>query len=178
MDGTGGATFSPHYPFMPRPETLPKDPRRRFSGMTHTGSRCAGLALVAGMALVLGACPQLLSDDFRVGTAASNGDGNRLDAATGSTGCSDGAQDDGETGVDCGGPCAPCGCTWSPFSTPEPVTVAGLPASSSLYGPALSADGSTLFFSSLSTGTQDVYSATRSDRVQSSEPRQTVHSRW
>jgi hypothetical protein len=80
------------------------------------------------------------------------------------TTCGNGVQDDGETGVDCGGPCAPCGCTWSAFSTPAPVTVQGLPPGSSLYGPALSSDGTTLYFSSLSTGSQDLYSATRADR--------------
>jgi hypothetical protein len=104
------------------------------------------------------------------GAAGSAGSSGRTgDGWWGTWGCSDcttcgnGVQDNGETGVDCGGPCAPCGCTWSAFSTPEPVTVQGLPPGSSLYGPALSSDGSTIYFSSLSTGTQDLYSATRTD---------------
>jgi WD40-like Beta Propeller Repeat len=58
--------------------------------------------------------------------------------------CGDQSQNQGETGVDCGGPCAPCPCAWSAFTTPELVT--GLGRTGDLWGANLSFDGLTLTF--------------------------------
>jgi hypothetical protein len=49
-----------------------------------------------------------------------------------------------------------------PFGTPELITGLGLSGSS--WAPAVSKDGLTLYFSNDSTGSEDVYRATRSDR--------------
>jgi Tol biopolymer transport system component len=78
--------------------------------------------------------------------------------------CDDGLQNQGESGVDCGGPCAPCPCTWSTFGAPEQITGLNLDVASSQWGPGLSTDGLTLYFSSSTTSTEDLYSATRTDR--------------
>ena len=94
--------------------------------------------------------------------------------------CSDGIQNQDETGVDCGGAsCLACPCAaWTAFGSPEPVTGFGL--SGSLYGPTLSPDGGTIFFSQQTQGVDQIYSATRSGRgtVFSSAERSGVNSAY
>lgn len=76
--------------------------------------------------------------------------------------CGDHTQNGDETGVDCGGTCAPCVCVWSAFSTPQQITGLGFDATWSEWGPTLSADGLTLMFAAENGGTEDLYVATRS----------------
>jgi Tol biopolymer transport system component len=67
-----------------------------------------------------------------------------------------------ELGVDCGGSCEPCGCDGT-FGEPEVIT--GLGLADKLWGPVLSRDNRTLYFSEQdSNGVENVYQATRSDR--------------
>lgn len=189
---------------MARLRVLRRCPAAKFSLGTSAATAGPARRIALGSAaVILAGCPQLLDDDFRLGSSASNGGSSsaRLDDGNGGTdptqpaagaagdggstdnggasgsatdastdtcpdcaSCNNGVQDDGETGVDCGGACGLCGCMWSAFGTPEVVAVAGLTSGSSLYTPALSADGATLLFSSLSAGAGNIYSATRSDR--------------
>ncbi len=143
---------------------------------TYVGCCCTALALSG--------CPQLLSDDFLVGmpaagaagTAGQGGAGNGgeggagpnggADAATagasgddsGAGSCSDGALNQDETGVDCGGSCRPC-CSLGPFR--DVVQVEGLSADDR-YGPVLSPDGQWLYLSVVPAGgTEDLYRARR-----------------
>lgn len=74
--------------------------------------------------------------------------------------CSDGMKSPGEVGVDCGGECSPCDCTWSAFGALQRLS--GLGLSSSAWGPNLSFDGLTLTFSS--GDPEDVFTATRVQR--------------
>lgn len=53
-------------------------------------------------------------------------------------------------------------CTWSAFGAPEEIT--GLNVLDDLWGPALSADGLSLYFSRVSSGDEVVMVATRPDR--------------
>ncbi|MEY2931138.1 MAG: hypothetical protein RL033_1887 [Pseudomonadota bacterium] len=145
----------------------------------YVGCCCAVLTLIG--------CPQLLPDDFLVavggagasgttglgsggaagdagpGTAGAAGEqpdassGGRGEAGTGT--CSDGARNQDETGVDCGGACAACSCVFGPFQ--EVVQVEGLSADDR-YGPALSPDGQWLYLSAIPAGgTEDLYRARR-----------------
>lgn len=57
--------------------------------------------------------------------------------------------------------CDPCPCSTGPFGPPE--LVRGLGLDTDVFGPALSADGLSLFFSSID-GDEDIFSATRADR--------------
>lgn len=57
--------------------------------------------------------------------------------------------------------CDPCPCSRGPFGAPELVT--GLGIEGNVFGPALSADGSTLFFSAID-GDEDIFTATRAGR--------------
>lgn len=186
---------------------------RRFA----TSSRTA-LAWLTPLALA--GCPQLMEDEFDVGSASqpgtanggegtatanagaggaaggngtagsggaggvsgssnNGGSGSSSNANGGSSGsragaggtnitvpatpsCGDGALNGTETGVDCGGPCEPCGCDGT-FEEPELLT--GLGLDPLLWGPMPSSDNGTLYFSRQDTNlVENIYQATRSDR--------------
>jgi len=144
------------------------------SGGSDRSRRAPARALLTmSVGLCASGCPQVLDDEFVMGdgvgvggSVASNGVGGGGSAGGGGQGgagrqsgaggdagaggseapdlCSDQAQNQGETGVDCGGPCVPCPCAWSAFSTPELVT--GLGRTGDLWGSNLSFDGLTLTF--------------------------------
>jgi Tol biopolymer transport system component len=61
----------------------------------------------------------------------------------------------------------PCEGELGAFEPPEPVT--GLDFADNVFGPALSADGRTLYFSAYVSGEQQIYSATRDERGRSFE---------
>lgn len=67
-----------------------------------------------------------------------------------------------ETGTDCGADCGPCACAGE-FPTPE-VVLTGRDAGGLQYGPALSRDNQTLYFSTNDDGDENLYQARRSDR--------------
>lgn len=67
----------------------------------------------------------------------------------------------GDGGVVMEPECDPCPCSRGPFGAPELVT--GLGINGNVFGPALSADGLTLFFSTID-GDEDIFVATRADR--------------
>jgi len=146
---------------------------------------------IAGVALALTGCPQLLGDDFRSRLEASTGssdastspsasggaagseggggsgsslepaDASRADGAAGPS-CSDGALNQDELAVDCGGVCPACNCEFGAFSGITQVT--GLGSVGDEYGPSLSPDGASLYFS-VATGTsEDIFVATRSGK--------------
>jgi Tol biopolymer transport system component len=143
---------------------------------------------IAGVALALTGCPQLLGDDFRSrlepgigssdagtsqsgsggaggGGASGNGeesaDASRADGSAGQS-CSDGALNQDELAVDCGGVCPACNCEFGAFSQIAQVT--GLGSAGDEYGPSLSPDGASLYFS-VATGTaEDIFVATRSGK--------------
>jgi hypothetical protein len=74
--------------------------------------------------------------------------------------CNDGVRDQDETGVDCGGRvCSPCDCVFGPFH--DVVQVEGL-GSDDRWGPMLSADGKSLYFSVQAAGDEQIYRAVRS----------------
>jgi Tol biopolymer transport system component len=77
-------------------------------------------------------------------------------SATGSAGSSAGGA--AGTGPSSDPPCA----TWSAFGTPEPLT--GFGFTGNFWGPGLSSDGLTLYFSSDVGSSEDLYVASRSDR--------------
>ncbi len=77
--------------------------------------------------------------------------------------CEDGVQNQDETGVDCGGAsCPPCPCANWRYTAPEQVT--GVGSSGDFYGPNLSHDGLTLYYSRYITNDDVLYMATRTDR--------------
>ena len=140
----------------PASAIFPAAEASRPIGVHHWTPR-VGLAL----ALLASACPQLRDDDFvsaeaeppvtagsasgaaatsRAGSGSSATGGG--DAGPGGGSCTDAARNQDETGVDCGGVCAPCRCVLGDFSSPEPLT--GLALSGALWGASLSADGRTL----------------------------------
>jgi Tol biopolymer transport system component len=146
---------------------------------------------MAGVALALTGCPQLLGDDFRLlgagidlpdadtprsgsggaagsqgwGGASGNGvepaDAARPDGAAGQS-CSDGALNQDELAVDCGGVCPACNCEFGAFSGVAEVT--GLGSAGDEYGPTLSPDGASLYFSVAASTDEDIFVATRSGR--------------
>jgi len=144
---------------------------------------------IAGVALALTGCPQLLDDDFRSrlgldapdsatpGSGGAGGSGGSAGGASGSGGlgpgdarpdaaaepsCSDGALNQDELFVDCGGACPACNCQFGAFAQLEQVT--GLGSSGDEYGPALSPDGAQLYFSVASGSSEDIFVASRSGR--------------
>jgi hypothetical protein len=56
----------------------------------------------------------------------------------------------------------PCAGDWGPFGTPERIT--GLRFDGDVFGPSLSSDGRTLYFSGYVAGEQQIYSAVRNTR--------------
>jgi len=101
--------------------------------------------------------------------AATGGSGDLLDASSaGASGapagdptCNDGVRNQDETGVDCGGKaCSPCNCVFGPFH--DVVQVEGL-GSDDRWGPMLSADGKSLYFSVQVSGDEQIHRAVRSD---------------
>ena len=75
--------------------------------------------------------------------------------------CDDGILNGEEIRVDCGGRCAPCSPCDAPFDSPEPLF--GFDLSGSLFGPSLSRDGATLYFSERTDTSENLLMATRSD---------------
>jgi hypothetical protein len=74
--------------------------------------------------------------------------------------CNDGVRNQDETGVDCGGQaCSPCNCVFGPFH--DVVQVEGL-GSDDRWGPMLSADGESLYFSVQASNDEQIYRAVRS----------------
>lgn len=74
--------------------------------------------------------------------------------------CNDGVRNQDETGVDCGGKaCSPCNCVFGPFH--DVVQVEGLGADDR-WGPMLSADGKSLYFSVQLSGDEQIHRAVRS----------------
>ena len=105
--------------------------------------------------------------DTTAGAAGAAGAGAVAGAAGGGgapASCSDGIQNQDETGIDCSGTsCPPCTCrTWGAFGAAEMIT--GLGLSGELWGVTLSADGLTVFLAVGSGGGQDLFTATRPDR--------------
>jgi hypothetical protein len=81
-------------------------------------------------------------------------------APAGDPTCTDGVRNQDETGVDCGGrACTPCNCVFGPFH--DVVQVEGL-GSDDRWGPMLSADGKSLYFSVQSASDEQIYRAVRS----------------
>ena len=148
---------------------------------------------MAGVALALTACPQLLDDDFRsrrgiggpdadtsyagsgggggsggLGGASGAGgsgpaDASSPDGAAGSApSCGDGVLNQDELLVDCGGACPACNCEFGAFAQVGQLT--GLGSIGGEYGPALSPDGATLYFSLAAGSAEDILVATRSGR--------------
>jgi hypothetical protein len=144
------------------------------------------------MAVGLAGCPQLLGDDFLLtrdtdGDAGANHAGSGRDAGPPKPGergndagsgdwdassadasgappgdptCNDGVSNQDETGVDCGGKaCSPCNCVFGPFH--DVVQVEGL-GSDDRWGPMLSADGKSLYFSVQLSGDEQIHRAVRS----------------
>jgi hypothetical protein len=157
-------------------------PARPRSGGAACG--CIALALVG--------CPQLLADDFlptrdmvpdaavqdggsagavgAVGAGKGRRDAGAADsgvAADASSGepaaspnCNDGVRNQDETGVDCGGQaCSPCNCVFGPFH--DVLQVDGL-GTDDRWGPMLSADGKSLYFSVQAASDEQIYRAVRS----------------
>jgi hypothetical protein len=91
---------------------------------------------------------------------APSADGPVSDGGSGGSLGSGGADGQGGSmGVD-----GPAGCKWGPFQTPEMLTGLGLDTYSQ-WGPSPSGDGKTLYFgASGSTGSEQIYVATRADR--------------
>lgn len=100
---------------------------------------------------------------------SSNGGSSGSQPGTGGTNaivatpsCGDSAMNGTETGVDCGGPCEPCGCDGT-FDEPELLTGFGLDPK--LWGPMPSSDNNTLYFSRQDANlVENIHQATRSDR--------------
>lgn len=100
--------------------------------------------------------------------AGAAGAGDSADAASaGASGapaasptCNDGVRNQDETDVDCGGKaCTPCNCVFGPFH--DVLQVDGL-GSDDRWGPMLSADGKTLYFSVQAASDEQIYRALRS----------------
>jgi hypothetical protein len=104
------------------------------------------------------------TDASRVTDASPATDASRsVDAGGGETGA-DAAAIDARAGapdgsVDAG--CAPCACDGGVFGPPQLITGFGLDAS--LFGPALSADGKSLYFGGVINSQEQIYVATRPD---------------
>lgn len=88
--------------------------------------------------------------------------GGRGGDGTGSNGEDGLGQDAGVGSVRPPPACDPCPCSTGPFGAPELVQGLGLAVAS--FGPAPSADGSTLYFSAVD-GTEDIFFATRAGAV-------------
>jgi Tol biopolymer transport system component len=96
------------------------------------------------------------------GTSGSDGDGSG-DNGAGSGGPGGGAGGDGSGAPECD----PCPCSDGPFSPPELVAGLGIGAANGSFGPAPSADGLTLYFSSVGAqeDLEDIVFATRGTRA-------------
>jgi Tol biopolymer transport system component len=93
------------------------------------------------------------------GTAGSSGTGG--EGAPLST-CNDGWMNGDETGIDCGGSCGKCACVGE-FGEPELVST-GV-GDGKFYGPGVSLDNRTLYFSNTSDdGDEDLFQSERADR--------------
>jgi Tol biopolymer transport system component len=122
------------------------------------GGSAAGSAGGAGSALVA--------------AGASGGATNPGAGDSGSGGSASPAGGDGEAGSAAGGvdggvgqpTCDPCPCSSGPFGPPELVAGLGIAAGNDSFGPAPSADGLTLYLSSIDEQ-EDIFFATRSTRA-------------
>jgi Tol biopolymer transport system component len=116
-----------------------------------SGAASASAGATSGVAgpVGLGASPGLGGGAGGANDAAGNGSG-------------DGVAGDGDGAGPVVPPCDPCPCSTGQFAEPE--LVAGLDTGVPTFGPAPSADGLTLFFSSIRT-TEDIFFATRSTRA-------------
>lgn len=94
------------------------------------------------------------------GAGGSPGDAGSAGASAAVT-CTDGVQEPTEQGIDCGGECPACPCSFGPFSTPE---LLGLDIAGDEHGPSLSLDGLTLYFSAQGQSSEDIFVATRADK--------------
>jgi Tol biopolymer transport system component len=95
------------------------------------------------------------------GTGGAAGAGS--DSGSGNGGAGSGGP--GVGGAGAGEPeCDPCPCSSGPFGAPELVAGLGISAANDSFGPAPSADGLTLYLSSVGTQ-EDVFFATRSTRA-------------
>jgi hypothetical protein len=144
---------------------------------------------IAGVALALTGCPQLLDDDFRsrLDAGIGKGDAGKIrsgrpgdrEAGGGAAGsnvgprdastdgvpgqsCSDGTLNQDELAVDCGGVCPACNCELGAFGQVAQVT--GLGSAGDEYGPSLSPDGASLYFSVATDAAEDIFVATRTGR--------------
>ncbi|MEY4546056.1 MAG: hypothetical protein RL685_2251 [Pseudomonadota bacterium] len=145
-------------------------------------------ALAAAVALLC-ACPQLLDDDFSlhgiglddaVGNVPNGGSSGGDDAAGnqaaggnasggapgvgGAAGASSVGGSSGAAAAGAAGTAGASGIDLSGCAFGEPQLLTGLGLSGSMWGPSLSADGLTLYFSSDAAGSEDLYQATRSAR--------------
>jgi hypothetical protein len=92
------------------------------------------------------------------GTAGAGSEGGSGNGGAGSGG-------PGVGGAGAGEPeCDPCPCSSGPFGAPELVAGLGISAANDSFGPAPSADGLTLYLSSVGTQ-EDIFFATRSTRA-------------
>jgi hypothetical protein len=124
------------------------------------------LALLAGVPLW--GCPQLLEDDFELtpaGTGSADGGSAGASAFGGSaSGSASGGAPRGSTGSGSGGAFGSGGsadgaCAVPVFLEPRPLTSIG--RSEDLFGPSLSGDGLTLYFSARGAGREHIYQAVR-----------------
>lgn len=139
-------------------------------GSSPTGTGAApGVAGAGGGGLGTGGAPAVGSGaggSGAGGAVAAGGEPGSGAAGSGAPGAGDpgaggsagGAAGEGEPGA------GPPPCDDGPFGEPELVTGLGLPATGDTFGPAPSADGLTLFFSSRGEQ-EDIFSAARSGRV-------------
>ncbi len=128
---------------------------------------------VALCSLALNGCPQLLQDNFRVvdvtadaGGYDTKGDAGhyRGTAGTGGVGGTNSTGGNGLGGVTSTGGASSAGglCNTGPFTTM--VSITGLNVTGEQWGPALSSDDQTLYFSVWDGTTNKIYAATRPDR--------------
>jgi Tol biopolymer transport system component len=125
-------------------------------GSAGTGAQLDGAGATTGGVSPggLAAAADAGSGSTSVVEAPGNG-GAAAGGAPGSAGSSGG----GSAGTGAGGAST---CSWTPFGPPEQLTGFGL--TGNLWGPALSSDGLTLYFSSDAGSSEDLYVATRNDR--------------
>jgi Tol biopolymer transport system component len=129
---------------------------RGGSGAALGGGSTGGFGSVASAA---GASPLVTASE--AGSSGTGGAGEGPGAGAGSNGSSGGNADAGAGPVVSPPVCDPCPCSTGPFGAPELVQGLGVRVSS--FGPAPSADSSTLYFSAVDES-EDIFFATRSTR--------------
>lgn len=140
------------------------DERRALGGSSSAVGEGAAGAASAGSGGAGGAGTGGASSSGAAG--AGNGEAGGGGAGTGGARLGGNAGAPPVLSADAGGvapppECDPCPCSRGPFGAPALVT--GLGIDGNVFGPALSADGSTLFFSAIDED-EDIFTATRAGR--------------